>query len=56
MGCMLKRSYATEQAKVFMNTTEFPNTDAIMDAIYMSQMNKLVDDSYEVSVSCWISK
>lgn len=45
---MSNPSYATEQAKVFMNTTEFPNTDAIMDAIYSGQMNQLVDECYEV--------
>ena len=45
----MNRSYATEQAKVFMNKTEFPDTDAIMDAIYMGHMQKLVDEGYNVN-------
>ena len=44
----MKNRFAVQQGKQFMEQTEFPDTDSIMDNLYMAMMSNLVDECCEV--------
>ena len=40
--------FAVQQAQLFVNQKEFPNTTNILDSLYMTKMRQLIDECCKV--------
>ena len=46
----MRHRFVTEETALFSKWTVFPDMDSSMDSLYLDDMEKLVDEAYEVSI------